>query len=132
MAGDFYDYARIFVQAGDGGDGAATFRREKYVPRGGPDGGDGGRGGHIYLVADPGLNTLLPFRERTRFVAERGGSGNQNTGFCSINCRYTGYGSARNSGLASLATMVGVISSAASMPQCACCIIRLSATVRQR
>jgi Obg family GTPase CgtA-like protein len=75
MAGDFYDYARIFVQAGDGGDGAATFRREKYVPRGGPDGGDGGRGGHIYLVADPGLNTLLPFRERTRFVAERGGNG---------------------------------------------------------
>ncbi|MGQ9829764.1 MAG: GTPase ObgE [Roseiflexus sp.] len=75
MAGDFYDVARIIVHAGDGGDGAATFRREKYVPRGGPDGGDGGRGGHIYLVADRGLNTLLPFRERTRFVAERGGNG---------------------------------------------------------
>ena len=75
MAGEFYDRARIFVQAGDGGDGAATFRREKYVPRGGPDGGDGGRGGDIYLVADAHLNTLLPFKERNRFKAERGGNG---------------------------------------------------------
>ena len=75
MVGEFYDRARIFVQAGDGGDGAATFRREKYVPRGGPDGGDGGRGGHVYLVADRHLNTLLPFRERRYFKAERGGNG---------------------------------------------------------
>lgn len=75
MAGDFFDYARIVVAAGDGGDGAATFRREKYVPRGGPDGGDGGRGGHVILVANPGLNTLLPFREHLRFTAPRGGNG---------------------------------------------------------
>jgi GTPase len=75
MAGEFYDRARISVQAGDGGDGAATFRREKFVPRGGPDGGDGGHGGHIYLLADAHLNTLLPFKERRRFVAERGGNG---------------------------------------------------------
>lgn len=75
MAGEFYDRARIFVQAGDGGDGAASFRREKYVPRGGPDGGDGGRGGNIYLLADEHLNTLLPFKERTHFKAERGGNG---------------------------------------------------------
>jgi GTP-binding protein len=75
MAGEFYDRAHISIQAGDGGDGAATFRREKYVPRGGPDGGDGGRGGHIYLLADAHLNTLLPFKERRRFTAERGGNG---------------------------------------------------------
>ncbi|HMO55842.1 MAG TPA: GTPase ObgE, partial [Roseiflexaceae bacterium] len=75
MAGEFYDRARIFVQAGTGGDGQATFRREKHVPRGGPDGGDGGRGGSIYLVADSHLNTLLAFKERARFKAERGGNG---------------------------------------------------------
>jgi GTP-binding protein len=75
MAGEFYDRAQIVVQAGDGGDGAATFRREKFVPRGGPDGGDGGRGGHVELLADPHLNTLLPFKEKRRFVAERGGNG---------------------------------------------------------
>jgi len=75
MAGEFYDQAHITVQAGDGGDGAASFRREAHVPRGGPDGGDGGRGGHIYIVADPHLNTLLPFREQRRFKAERGGNG---------------------------------------------------------
>jgi GTPase len=75
MASEFYDRARISVQAGTGGDGSATFRREKYVPRGGPDGGDGGRGGHIFLLADTHLNTLLPFKERRRFAAERGGNG---------------------------------------------------------
>ena len=63
MAGEFYDRARISIEAGAGGDGSATFRREKYVPRGGPDGGDGGRGGHVYLLADVHLNTLLPFKE---------------------------------------------------------------------
>jgi GTP-binding protein len=75
MAGEFYDRAKIVVHGGDGGDGAATFRREKYVPRGGPDGGDGGRGGHVYLLADRHLNTLLPFKERRRFAAGRGGNG---------------------------------------------------------
>ena len=75
MAGEFYDRARITVQAGNGGDGAATFRREKFVPRGGPDGGDGGRGGHVYLLADAHLNTLLSFKERRRFAADRGGNG---------------------------------------------------------
>lgn len=75
MAGEFYDQATIIVQAGDGGDGAASFRREAHVPRGGPDGGDGGRGGNIYLLADSHLNTLLPFREQSRFKATRGGNG---------------------------------------------------------
>jgi GTPase len=75
MSGDLYDRAQIQIQAGDGGDGSATFRREKYIPRGGPDGGDGGRGGHIYLLADSHLNTLLSFKERRRFKAERGGNG---------------------------------------------------------
>ena len=71
----FTDRARIEVQAGRGGDGGLTFRREKYVPRGGPDGGDGGRGGDLVLVADPGLRDLSSFRSRKRFRAEAGGSG---------------------------------------------------------
>ena len=71
----FFDQAEIFVKAGDGGHGAVSFRREKYVPFGGPDGGDGGRGGSIYLVADPGENTLLRFRYQRRFKAQRGGNG---------------------------------------------------------
>lgn len=75
MAHDLFDQARITVIAGDGGDGSATFRREKYIPRGGPDGGDGGRGGHVYLQADSHLNTLLSFREQRRFLASRGGNG---------------------------------------------------------
>jgi GTPase len=75
MPGELFDRATIIVQAGNGGDGSATFRREKYIPHGGPDGGDGGRGGHVYLLADPHLNTLLSFRERTRFKAEQGGNG---------------------------------------------------------
>ncbi|GAB4209201.1 MAG: GTPase ObgE [Roseiflexaceae bacterium] len=75
MSSDFFDRAQITVKAGDGGDGMATFRREKFVPRGGPDGGDGGRGGHVYLLADPHLNTLLPFQHQRRFSAERGSNG---------------------------------------------------------
>ena len=72
---DLVDRARITIKAGDGGDGLATFRREKYVPRGGPDGGDGGRGGDVFLEVDPQLNTLLRFQYEQRFEADRGGSG---------------------------------------------------------
>jgi GTP-binding protein len=71
----FLDDVRITVRAGAGGDGAATFRREAHVPRGGPDGGDGGRGGSIYLRVDVGETTLLSFRYRHQFSATAGGRG---------------------------------------------------------
>jgi GTPase len=71
----FNDRARIEVLAGRGGDGGLSFRREKHVPRGGPDGGDGGRGGDVVLVADPDLRDLSAFRAKTRFRAGRGGNG---------------------------------------------------------
>ena len=69
------DRARIWVKAGDGGNGSASFRREKYVPRGGPDGGDGGHGGNVYLRARANLTSLLPFQFTTRFKADDGGPG---------------------------------------------------------
>lgn len=71
----FTDKTRIYVEAGSGGDGASSFRREKYVACGGPDGGNGGRGGSVILVADKDLNTLVDFRYKRKFVAERGGNG---------------------------------------------------------
>lgn len=71
----FVDEVHIRVEAGDGGSGCVSFRREKYIPRGGPDGGDGGNGGSIFLVADSNLNTLVDFRHRRRFRAERGQGG---------------------------------------------------------
>ncbi|HEX2912310.1 MAG TPA: GTPase ObgE [Chloroflexia bacterium] len=70
-----YDRAKIYVKAGDGGNGSASFRREKFIPYGGPDGGDGGRGGSVYLIVDPSLNTLLPFKFKTHYKAESGGNG---------------------------------------------------------
>jgi GTP-binding protein len=69
------DRARIWVKAGDGGNGSASFRREKYVPRGGPDGGDGGIGGSVYLRTRPNLTSLLPFQFNSKFKAQSGGPG---------------------------------------------------------
>ena len=71
----FVDEATVHVQAGDGGNGALSFRREKFVPRGGPDGGDGGAGGSIYFEAKSGLNTLADFRYTREFRAASGGGG---------------------------------------------------------
>ena len=78
----FIDEADVRVEAGSGGRGSVSFRREKFVPRGGPDGGDGGDGGSIYLVAREGVNTLADFRVQRRFRAEsgRGGAGQNMTG----------------------------------------------------
>lgn len=74
----FIDRARITILSGGGGDGMSSFRREKYVAKGGPDGGDGGRGGDVIFVADPNQNTLLDFRYKKKFAAERGGNGHTN------------------------------------------------------
>ena len=71
----FTDRARIFVQGGGGGDGVVSFRREAHVPRGGPDGGDGGRGADVVLVCDPSLRDLQSFRRRGHYKARRGGHG---------------------------------------------------------
>lgn len=78
----FVDEAEVTVRAGKGGNGCLSFRREKYIPKGGPDGGDGGRGGNVYLVATEGLNTLADFRYTRRFEAENGqpGMGRDKTG----------------------------------------------------
>src|SRR6266480_7186536 len=71
----FDDRARIHVQAGRGGDGSLHFRREKHVPKGGPDGGDGGPGGDVVLLADPGLRDLSAFRVKRRYKAGSGEPG---------------------------------------------------------
>ncbi len=71
----FIDHVKIHIKAGDGGNGAVSFRREKYVAAGGPDGGDGGHGGNIVFRVDPGSNTLLAFRYKRKFAAARGGDG---------------------------------------------------------
>lgn len=71
----FIDKAKIIIVSGAGGDGMVAFRREKYVPRGGPSGGDGGKGGSVYLKADTGLNTLINFRRKRKFAAEKGENG---------------------------------------------------------
>src|ERR1700741_2100731 len=71
----YFDEAEISVQSGDGGDGMVHFRREKYVPRGGPDGGDGGRGASVILEVDPSMRTLMTFRRTKKFEADKGDSG---------------------------------------------------------
>ena len=71
----FADRATVFVKAGRGGDGCISFRREKHVPKGGPDGGDGGDGGDVELVADPDLRDLSRFRQASHFRAQRGTHG---------------------------------------------------------
>ncbi len=78
----FLDRAKIYVKAGDGGNGAASFRREKYIEYGGPNGGDGGRGGDVVFRAVPNVNTLIDYRFKMHFVAERGqnGMGKMRTG----------------------------------------------------
>jgi len=71
----FYDYVKIFVKAGDGGNGSASFRREKFIPNGGPDGGDGGRGGNVALVVDPNLSTLVDYQYQKHYRAGQGEHG---------------------------------------------------------
>ena len=71
----FIDQAIIYVRSGKGGDGFVHFHREKYVARGGPDGGDGGRGGDVILEVDPKINTLAAFRHKSRFIARDGAKG---------------------------------------------------------
>lgn len=71
----FTDYAKITVKSGDGGNGAVTFRREKYVAAGGPDGGDGGKGGDVYFIVDKDTNTLIDFRFKKKFKAQNGENG---------------------------------------------------------
>ena len=68
----FIDYAKIYVKSGKGGDGHVSFRRELYVPNGGPDGGNGGNGGSVILKVDTSINTLLPFKHKTKYIAESG------------------------------------------------------------
>lgn len=84
----FVDYVKITIMSGKGGNGAATFRREKYVAAGGPDGGDGGKGGDIYFEVDPDANTLINFRYTKKFKAEDGedGSGGRCTGKSGQDC----------------------------------------------
>ena len=74
----FTDYVKIYVKSGDGGNGAVSFRREKYVAAGGPDGGDGGKGGDIYFYVNPDLNTLIDFRYKKKFIADNGKNGEGN------------------------------------------------------
>ena len=71
----FTDYVKIIAKAGNGGDGAVSFRREKYIAAGGPDGGDGGKGGSVYFAVDPDSNTLIDFRYQKKFKAENGKNG---------------------------------------------------------
>ena len=71
----FIDKVKIYVKAGNGGNGSVSFRREKYVAKGGPDGGDGGNGGNVVFKIDRGMNTLTSFRYKRKFIAQNGGDG---------------------------------------------------------
>ena len=71
----FLDQVKIFVKAGDGGSGSPSFRREKFIEFGGPDGGDGGKGGSVILKSERNLNTLIDYRYQQHFKAQRGGDG---------------------------------------------------------
>jgi len=84
----FIDYARIKIKSGNGGDGTISFRHEKYVPKGGPDGGDGGRGGDVIAIGDSNLNTLLDYRYHKIFKADNGkpGTGAKKTGSSGADC----------------------------------------------
>ena len=73
----FTDYTKIVIKSGDGGNGATTFRREKYVAAGGPDGGDGGNGGNVYFQVDKDKNTLIDFRYNKKFKAKNGENGSR-------------------------------------------------------
>ena len=75
----FADRAKIFIRSGKGGDGHVSFRRELYVPNGGPDGGDGGRGGDVIFEVDEGLNTLQDYRHRQKYAAKRWRAGRKKT-----------------------------------------------------
>ena len=75
----FIDSAKIYIKAGDGGNGAVSFHREKYIAKGGPDGGDGGKGGDVIFIADEGMRTLQDFRYKRKYIAkpgQNGGAGN--------------------------------------------------------
>jgi len=77
----FIDWAKIYVKSGDGGNGSVSFRREKYVPLGGPDGGDGGRGGDVIVKADVNMTTLLDFKYKKKYLAERGVNGSSSRSY---------------------------------------------------
>lgn len=77
----FVDQSKIYIKAGSGGDGKISFRREKYVPNGGPDGGDGGKGGDIIFIADENMRTLMDFRYKRKHIAENGAPGEDNNSF---------------------------------------------------
>ena len=80
--GNFVDYVKVNICSGNGGKGSAHFRREKYITKGGPDGGNGGRGGHVIVVADKSLWTLYHFKYQRHFKSDHGGdgSGSRSTG----------------------------------------------------